>query len=477
MKHKNDIPERLTAYLDGELTPEEARAVEQAVAADADLAKELSRLQAVRKLVRQLPREKTGPDFVQRVMERAERVTLVSEPAAAPEKVILPWARHLATAALVLIAVAVGGVIALTIYKTPDIRKTLAGKNTPAANRPTADSGDAEGPLARAVPDESRLKEADGTRALDQPLGYSTELAIHKDDALRRAAGKGAETYLYRIDTPNVQLARAEVQKLLGPVAMERGAAPAVEGSDSNRGASETMEFRIKAPAEKVRQLRDDLDQICQNARGELKRDVKPEDTAGMGTRTCELAATRQEETLQGGVESQGERKAEKTSAEIIAKAPGMGSGNEQPAAKPSTPGLPKGKTIASSRPEELANASPGASAPGGLVAPSGMPTSAPTPAIGLIAGPAGGPAKGAVPDRIASMPATEPRTSADAVRELAKSSTTVDAAGQREVEFVIIFQQVAKAKEAAVAATSSPAYAPATAPAAAGPTSDAAKK
>lgn len=65
--------DHLSAYLDGELSAEQARAVETALAEDQALAEELRQLRATRDLLAQLPRSAARPDFTAEVMQRVSR--------------------------------------------------------------------------------------------------------------------------------------------------------------------------------------------------------------------------------------------------------------------------------------------------------------------------------------------------------------------------------------------------------------------
>lgn len=69
--------ERLSAYLDGELTAAERAEVETLLADDADSRQLLDELRALRRDVQQLPKYELGPDFSQRVLRQAERSMLM----------------------------------------------------------------------------------------------------------------------------------------------------------------------------------------------------------------------------------------------------------------------------------------------------------------------------------------------------------------------------------------------------------------
>ena len=131
MTEREKTCEQLSAYLDGELSPQEARRVEEAVQADADLAKELAGLRATRDLLRKLPRHRAPADFVERVVAQAERVRLMEAPPVRAQDRPTAWARYLATAAVLLIAAGVGVVITVALWNnvkapTPGDTGTIA---------------------------------------------------------------------------------------------------------------------------------------------------------------------------------------------------------------------------------------------------------------------------------------------------------------------------------------------------------------
>ncbi|MDZ4819750.1 MAG: zf-HC2 domain-containing protein [Planctomycetota bacterium] len=71
--------EMISAYLDGELEPQQQRLVEAQLAASPDLRQLLEELQSVRKSLSLLPRLSLDADFAERVLRRAER-QMLSEP-------------------------------------------------------------------------------------------------------------------------------------------------------------------------------------------------------------------------------------------------------------------------------------------------------------------------------------------------------------------------------------------------------------
>jgi hypothetical protein len=117
MSESVNILEQLSAYLDGELDASDARAVEAAVAADVEVARELDRLRAARELVRHLPREQAPGDFALRVMAQAERGALLVHAAPVGPRPGRRWLRNVAMAASVLVALSAGLAVCVSVYK------------------------------------------------------------------------------------------------------------------------------------------------------------------------------------------------------------------------------------------------------------------------------------------------------------------------------------------------------------------------
>ncbi len=104
-----DMHEELSALLDGELSPERARRVAQAVEADPALQAELAQLRAVRGLLGGLAREGAPEGLVESVLERVERDRLL-QAAAEPveQRRPLRWLRRAAGAAVIVLAAGLG---------------------------------------------------------------------------------------------------------------------------------------------------------------------------------------------------------------------------------------------------------------------------------------------------------------------------------------------------------------------------------
>lgn len=131
MSSREKHRQQLSAYIDGQLSPHEMRHMEEALADDADLARECEQLRAVKKLLRGLPKEKAPQDFVARVLARAERSQLVAATSHHQDRPRHYWLRHLATAAVVLIAVSACAVILVSLVNAPAVNKGQRRANGP----------------------------------------------------------------------------------------------------------------------------------------------------------------------------------------------------------------------------------------------------------------------------------------------------------------------------------------------------------
>ena len=73
MSNIEEISEQLSAYLDGELSGEETRRVEEMLADDPALSDELESLREVRQLLRSLPREQAPDGLIDAALAQAQR--------------------------------------------------------------------------------------------------------------------------------------------------------------------------------------------------------------------------------------------------------------------------------------------------------------------------------------------------------------------------------------------------------------------
>ncbi|MHC4982303.1 MAG: anti-sigma factor family protein [Planctomycetota bacterium] len=206
MMSENDyIFEQLSAYLDGELSDDEAKRVEQAIRADEALAGELEKLRAMRELLRGLPKAKAPDDLADRVMAQAERLTLVG---AAPQRQArrqFRWVRYAAAAAIILLAVGIGVVVRSTFEATGgDGREVAAERDregAPHAGKPDDKNGKRDGVEVAARDDEGLVSgrvatgpavpESSGTRAAPGGEGFATGMAPKEGADVGKARGHG----------------------------------------------------------------------------------------------------------------------------------------------------------------------------------------------------------------------------------------------------------------------------------------------
>lgn len=163
MNEKHDIRQDLSAYLDGQLDASRAEQVAEAVAVDERLARELSQLEATRRLVRQLPRRRPGEDFVSQVLAAAERRELMVAREQAEESP-LGWRRYLAVAAVLLISVGLG-VLATVVMWTPGTSGQTVGRGPDASEAGPVDAGG-----ARPVEAEVAVADPERPGPVDSPI-------------------------------------------------------------------------------------------------------------------------------------------------------------------------------------------------------------------------------------------------------------------------------------------------------------------
>lgn len=170
MNEQENIFEKLSEYLDGELAPEQAAQLERAVAEDPELAATLAQLRAVKEQTRALPRIKTSEDFVSRVMASAERGRLMkSQEAGTGRSRKREWVGHMVGAAVAIIALGVIASVLVSIYSVSNIN------SAPVADSPES-QGDsyASSELARSE-DQAGLPAYDG---LGLAKGYVVQMDV-----------------------------------------------------------------------------------------------------------------------------------------------------------------------------------------------------------------------------------------------------------------------------------------------------------
>jgi len=107
-QRKDHLHSELSAYLDGELPPRQAKRLAQAIAADADLRAEYQAIAATRDLLRQLPREPAPAGLREAVMSQIEHTRLLRPAGASAPPRAARWPRAVAAAAVVLLTIGLG---------------------------------------------------------------------------------------------------------------------------------------------------------------------------------------------------------------------------------------------------------------------------------------------------------------------------------------------------------------------------------
>jgi site-specific recombinase XerC len=185
MTDAKKISERLSAYLDGELSDAERARVEAALEQDPQLVRLLAQLRATRKLLHGLDRSQAGEDFVSRVMARVERRDLLgrSMEMAAPQA--RHWTRWLAAAAVLLVTAGVGVFVA-TVINSPDFTelanreaKTLSSSRAEKSAEEYATNALAksESPVMPQEKEDAIIALAPARESKELPLSGSSSLA------------------------------------------------------------------------------------------------------------------------------------------------------------------------------------------------------------------------------------------------------------------------------------------------------------
>lgn len=236
MDEREDICDQFSAYVDGELSAQEAARVEAAVEADPALAAALHELRATRELVRGLPRASAPEGFSRRVISRAERMHLLGAPATAGPYRSFRWITA-AAAAVVLLAAGLGAFLLINAARAPD-GETAPGKadQTRLARGPAAPGGSTSNGLVERSKESGAATGGGGEEAgrkkrrSDVAAGKAGRALTEGDRLGRRSAAGGvvaevaapkrlrsviasAENVL--INTDDFRGVRKEVEKLL----------------------------------------------------------------------------------------------------------------------------------------------------------------------------------------------------------------------------------------------------------------------
>ena len=201
MTNREYIQQQLSAYIDGELDASDVAAVEQALAREPELARELQQLKATRELLRRLPLEHAPDDFASRVLAQTERRHLVHLHTPAGQSI--NWLRYFVVAAVALIAISVALVTVVGIYSAGKADRTMIAAKPPAQ---PLDSGEESGLFDKAAKSET---------------GKDGEFKGGAEHADRMAeAGQAADNNVL-ICTDDLPKAKRELERELGKNAIQ----------------------------------------------------------------------------------------------------------------------------------------------------------------------------------------------------------------------------------------------------------------
>jgi negative regulator of sigma E activity len=223
MTEREKICEQLSAYLDGELTAAEAQRVQQAVAENASLAGELTGLRYTRELLRRLPRAHAPGDFVERVLARTERLHLVQAGEGRSSDRWTVWFRHLATAAVLLIAAGVGIVVGIAVRQS---QQAMQAPGYPEVSARPETGGEAPGrrsELAHATPADRKATELDKSGGSSDEVGkmyakvdpYSKVKDEYKRIILDEAEQNRSDAKAIVLNVTNLEEGRKAVENVL----------------------------------------------------------------------------------------------------------------------------------------------------------------------------------------------------------------------------------------------------------------------
>ena len=255
MGEQKDIREQLSAYLDGELTAQQARRVEEALAGDPALAAELAALRATRDLLRKLPSQQAGEDFTTSVLDRAERMRLLGQLHPGSPKRTISWST-LATAAAVLIAAGAGIFVTVKLVSMESFQDGLAhNKSIQVAKAPPqepakgiADQGKA--PVPADAPPREVLSARDNLETARLENKTQEQQAEGRPGAAQAANEPNlANANNVVIYTDNLPEARHQVENLLASNAIVQRAAPAAGASSGGMAAMTNGAYQPAEPS------------------------------------------------------------------------------------------------------------------------------------------------------------------------------------------------------------------------------------
>ena len=203
---KENLNDRLSAYLDGELSAGESAALERTLAVDPALRLELEELAEVKRMVGHLPRHAAPASMKLAIREQLERRSLLhlAEPGGRTGRPSFRFLRFLSAAAAVILATAVSITVWQQLHPVregpanPTMRELAEGnhlgeRSVAIPSEPMSPAPDAAAGTAIAAADPDRAKPGDGLTTDD--LAKSADRVTHKggfEDAAGGIPGGGS---------------------------------------------------------------------------------------------------------------------------------------------------------------------------------------------------------------------------------------------------------------------------------------------
>lgn len=239
--------ERISCYLDGQLSPSEENQVEQLLKQSPAHREMLDELRALRADIQALPRYSLGPDFASRVVAAAQQAApAVSEiPAATPENVVHltdrpPPRRHWLYAAVGGLSAAIAAIAIVNLPRDP--QKTIAQPEPAKTNSVAADPS----PQQQAVDQLLASAHEAGQAVVVRVKMTKDAIRARKLDAALAAGG-----ILFKSPTETFPAAQ-EVSKLYQEKAQAHSAGQAHLAAQSPPPTAGDVLF-VEAPADKIR--------------------------------------------------------------------------------------------------------------------------------------------------------------------------------------------------------------------------------
>lgn len=221
MSKRSKTSERVSAYLDGELGPDDTQEIEAAIQKDAALRGEVAELRATRLLLKSLPRETAPEDLVRRVVARAERRSLLEPGVQGPMKSM----RRL-TFAVAVVVLAAAGVATYTLV--------LTSSRHPAADQVARTDTAAEAPAGLAVDmnGDRSGRVADGLAIAREPGRKAGEM-VAKGAGTADGGPLGQYALVVSINTDNMKTTRRGLERAL----FNNSFTPEAPGGPADRAA------------------------------------------------------------------------------------------------------------------------------------------------------------------------------------------------------------------------------------------------